>query len=209
MHNSPTIKATRDRFYIFKNKLQHFLNRQNSHERAADGDIKPFKMVSVPCGLMDDLLSLDFKNKMNIEIYGIDLDEQSLELASGNTLKYSTSLQSNNVDVKFIKANAWEINQNDHFFFMEPFDVLTSNGLNIYEKDDHQVVELYRQFRFLLKAGGILITSFIVPPTEWEVHSKEDAVKSKVIFADIIQVNWATYRTEELTRQQLNDAGRE
>ena len=89
----------------------------------------------------------------------------------------------------------------------DKYDIVTSNGLNIYVQDENQVIELYRQFRSILKVGGILITSFIVPPQEWRPSNPDDAIKSKVIFFEIIEFNTANYRTEDTKRKQLESVG--
>lgn len=132
---------------------------------------------------------------------GIDLDEKSLDLAR------EKSHQLNISNVEFIQNDAWEINNN------EQFDIITSNGLNIYEPDDDKVIALYRKFYSALKPEGILITSFLTPPptiskeSPWKNVNPQDALKQKVIFSDIIGVTWQAFRTEDTTRAQLETAG--
>ena len=202
LHNSPLCKATQQRYKFFKTHLQYYLNQY----KLDTNKNQPYRMVSVPSGLMDDLLSLDFTETTNVHLYGFDLDTKGIEKATENVLQYSSSLQRNNVQVSFTKSNAWELNSNEDII-KDKYDIVTSNGLNIYVHDENQVIELYRQFRSILKVGGILITSFIVPPQEWRPSNPDDAIKSKVIFFEIIEFNTANYRTEDTKRKQLESVG--
>lgn len=130
IHEAPTVKATQERFKIFNHQLQKHLKSN-------------MNLASIPCGLMDDLLRLDFSNVENIKLIGIDLDEHSLTLAHENAANLGK-----NVMTSFLKKDAWNLN------IQERYDVLTSNGLNIYEPDDQKVVALYRQFLFLYSPLG-------------------------------------------------------
>ena len=177
---SPVVLATRERFYIFQAQLQQHLFA-NAH------------FASVPCGIMKDLLGLDLTGIENVAFSGIDLDQQSLDLAATSAL--SKGLQK---ICHFHNADAWQLDG-----FTEHFDVLTSNGLNIYVKEDSIVTELYKELCKTLKPGGTLITSFLVPP---RLVSK-DAIKQRILFGTIIGVGWQNFRTEDLTRAQLTEAG--
>ncbi|MDP9196255.1 MAG: class I SAM-dependent methyltransferase [Pseudomonadota bacterium] len=86
------------------------------------------------------------------------------------------------------------------------YDAISSNGLNIYEPDDARVVQLYARFFRVLKPGGTLVTSFLVPPP-WPLANGEHLKKQKAVFADILQVQWQHFRTEDQTRKQLKNAG--
>lgn len=188
LDNSPLTLATRERFYIFREVIQNLLRKDMS-------------LASVPCGLMDDLLRLDFTNNKNIKLTGIDLDENSLSLAKDN----AKSLGVNNVN--FIKKDAWNIGLSNEF------DLIASNGLNIYEPDNNKVIDLYREFYKSLKPSGILITSFITPPptisndSTWKNFIPEDLIKQKALFNDIIESSWQAFRTEDETKSHLSDAG--
>lgn len=91
--------------------------------------------------------------------------------------------------------------------------MITSNGLNIYERDSNKVIELYKQFHNALKKSGYLITSFITPPpspnqdSNWKLLKPKDAAKQAAIFTDILQAGWQCYRTEEESKNQLQAAG--
>ena len=188
LNKAPAIKATSERFRIFNSQLQKHLRNG-------------IKIASIPCGLMDDLLCLNYKNLKDIKLAGIDLDQESLELAKENSKDYGIQ------NAEYIKKDAWNLNIN------EEYDILTSNGLNIYEQDFNKIIDLYKQFYKALKVGGILITSFLTPPpsleknSTWKNYDTEDALKQKAIFSDIIQAKWQTFQTEDQARLQLEKAG--
>lgn len=187
---APTVQATRERFHLF--------------QAAIETEIKPgMEVASLPCGLMADLLTL---KPVDARFVGLDLDEKSLELAADFAVEKNLESRS-----EFIQADAWNLDIEDRF------DVLTSNGLNIYERDDERVTELYRSFATALKPGGLLVTSFLTPPPplagpegcEW-IFPNIDPValeQQRLVFAEILDATWASYRSTQTTRQQLLAAG--
>lgn len=186
---APVVRATQERFSIFQNEVQKRL--------------KPnMKLASVPCGVMDDFLTLDYKDSPGVQILGIDLDQESLDLAKENAQNQGLLRQ-----CRFVKENAWALQHENEF------DLIVSNGLNIYEKDDHKVAELYRNFAKALKPGGMLITSFLTPPpafsedSPWQDVDMADLKKQKDILSEVVQVAWQTFRSEPQTIQQLEEAG--
>lgn len=191
MTKAPVFLATQQRFKIFRQELQ---------AQVRDG----VSMASLPCGLMDDLLELDWNGIQDFSLTGIDIDPMSLALAKENAATYNLSAH-----CQFVPADAWKLS------FENKFDVLTSNGLNIYEPDDEQVTALYAQFHKALKAGGTLVTSFVTPPPAMDPQSPwkldqinvADLAKQKLIFSEILAVNWQAFRTQEKTREQLTKAG--
>jgi SAM-dependent methyltransferase len=185
---APVVKATRERFWIFHEILESLLVRDVS-------------LASIPCGLMDDLLLLNTEPLEAVCLTGIDLDPDSLKLAEQNARMHQKA------GVSFLERDAWDLG------LCDAFHVITSNGLNIYEKSDERVVELYRQFHKALKPGGRLITSFLTPPpalsleSTWINYSTDDALKQKILFSEVIGVQWQTFRTETQTRAHLKAAG--
>lgn len=192
------ILSTRERFGIFKTQLQKYLNQ---------GNIK--KCASVPCGLMDDLLTLDVSNVSNFNFTGVDLDTNSLRLAR-------ESAKSKGLEKKceFIHSSAWKLSSTLSLDEEEKgedkkFDMLTSNGLNIYESNDDKVVDLYREFNYVLKVDGVLVTSALVHPPKLDYKDRNaiNIEKSFVIFSTIVGVGWSNFRSETKTRDQLSTAG--
>jgi trans-aconitate methyltransferase len=153
---------------------------------------------------MGELLLLDYGQHPDVTLVGIDLDQQALNGASelardrGLTKRLSLHLE-----------DAWTPQPN------ATVDVLTSNGLNIYEPDHVRVTALYRSFFDTLKPGGTLITSFLTPPpalsaeSPWnmaEVDSESLALQH-VMFVRVIEAKWSAFRTHAQTMVQLQDAG--
>lgn len=191
LNQSPVVLATQQRFTYFQKLLQ-----ENLHDNMT--------IASIPCGLMDDLLTLDYKQTSNIQLVGIDLDKEALSTAEDNAKKHHLEKQAS-----FRLCNAWQIE------YFQEFDMITSNGLNFYEADNEKVVALYKKFHAALKPNGLLITSFLTPPpslhpdSSWDMEkiNKEDLRIQKVLFTYILTVRFQAYRTEQQTKQQLIDAG--
>ncbi|GKW18016.1 hypothetical protein PEC301937_39650 [Pectobacterium carotovorum subsp. carotovorum] len=185
----PNVLATRERFGIFQRLLQELLRPDAV-------------MVSVPCGIMADLLLLDYTRHRDVKLIGIDLDKQALEeaykLASQQGLENQISL---------VLTDAWTID------LAAQADVITSNGLNVYEQDDDKVTELYRVFYSGLKPGGTLITSFMTPPptlsqdSPWINTDPKLLALQYVLFSRIIGATWTAFRTHQKTQSQLEQAG--
>ena len=188
IHNCPGILATQERFKIFNQQLTNCLRNDIS-------------IASIPCGLMDDLLLLN-DDFTNISRVGIDLDENSLNLAAASAYNKKKEKSSS-----FLHMNAW------HLHAHESYDVITSNGLNIYESNQDKVTELYRIFFNALKTNAVLITSFLTPPpslsneSTWKNINPDNLLKQKAIFNDILQVGWQSYQTEGDVRNKLSKVG--
>ena len=188
---SPIILATQERFQVFLNE-----NQKSVQEGA--------QLASIPCGLLGEFLYLDYSNIRDITLLGIDLDASALEhakeLAAKKKLTSFVSLQ---------QKDAWALHNNNQF------DLISSNGLTIYEPDDAKVVKLYKIFYDALKSTGRLVTSFMTPPPdtakdcEWIMSEiNQDALrKQKIIFSDILDVKFQCFRTSQQTRMQLEEAG--
>jgi SAM-dependent methyltransferase len=191
LNQAPTATATQQRFEIFKAEIQKKL-----HEGAS--------LASIPCGLMAELLDLDFSKTSHLSLTGIDLDPKAIEYAKQNAKKLHLSDQ-----CIFFQRDAWALN------IHAEFDLISSNGLSIYQPDDEQVAELYRNFFEALKPGGWLVTSFLTPPpapglkTEWklDVVNMQDTLLQKILFVDILDCKWQAFRSEETVKSLLNTAG--
>lgn len=187
LHKSPVVLATRERFYIFQKELMK-INSSNS------------VIASIPCGLMDDLISLDFSDYQGISLVGIDIDEDSIRLAKDNARNNGVS------SVSFMVRDAWDLDYDNSF------DIILSNGLNIYEKDEDKVLQLYKGFHKSMKPGSYLITSFLTPPptidekSPWQNYDVIDIVQQKAIFSDIIGTKWQNFMTEDRFRRVMKEA---
>ncbi len=185
---APSVLATRQRFHIFQSLLQKNIQSNTV-------------TCSVPCGVMADLLTLDLPEAVeNVRFIGIDLDKASLDLARDMAINTGKMQY-----CQFFKENAWELGANHP----AEFDLITTNGLNIYEADDNKVTDLYKALRAALKPNGKLIGSALSIPQEWDM-SKIDTNAldlQRAIFIQILQATWSHFRSTSQTTQQLNTAG--
>lgn len=185
LNKSPQFLSTQERFVIF----QKFLRDQ----------IKPnMTVASIPCGLMDEILTLRVEKIEHVEVVGIDVDHESLEHAVWNYQTLSATPTYNNFTLKTEQKDAFNLESENRF------DIITSNGLNIYVEDDDRVIELYKEFYKALKPDGILLTSHVVyPPHEFD---DEDFEYANTIFYEILNCNWKS-RSVEACVSQLFAAG--
>lgn len=191
LDRAPIIVATQQRFEIFLQENQKAV-KNNA------------KIACIPSGMMGELLYLNFENIDTIQLIGIDYDK--------NTLKDAESLAEKQKLLpwcEFRQADAWEMDSHHEF------DLISSNGLNIYEPNDDRVTRLYQIFYDALKKGGKLVTSFLTPPPalsescEWDMNAinQEDVLKQKIIFSDILEAKWQCFRTSQQTQKQLEAVG--
>ena len=140
IRKAPTVIATRERFYIFQHQVKSIV------ESKIDST-QEINIASVPCGLLDDLLTIDFHNDVNVRFTAIDLDDLSLNIVKLNALHHNKTEQT-----QTLKRDAWNLKLNNNF------DIILSNGLSIYEKDASRLIDLYKEFYKSLKKDGKLIT---------------------------------------------------
>jgi len=111
------------------------------------------------------------------------------------------------ISANFYCEDAWKLSLNSQF------DIIASNGLNIYEPNDQKVEDLYRKFYQSLKSNGILITSFATPPpalsknSTWKNYNPDDVIKQKALLMDIIGAKFQTFRTEKQEKELLERVG--
>lgn len=191
IYDSPIAHATRTRFQNFKEIIQNEMREGNV-------------MASIPCGTMSDLLDLGYSNYYDFQLVGIDLDPTSIKIAKDRAEKLGLGEH-----CSFSERDAWSLE------VVNMFDLIASNGLNFYEKNDERVINLYREFFQALKSGGVLVTSIFTPPpvlsnkSSWmmEKINLKNLLKQKMLFSDVLQAKFQTYRTEEETRLQLEEVG--
>lgn len=191
LERSPLCKALQERVNHFQSAIQSELKEGGSY-------------ASIPCGLMGDFLLLDYSHLRQFTLMGIDLDPESI--AAAQQLAEEKGLASH---AQFETSEAWGWKQK------EKYDLISSNGLNFYEPKDERVIELYRIFHGALKPNGLLVTSFLTPPPnlvhrcEWKLDriSMEDILIQKIIFVDLLEARWQSFRSTDQTRSQLQQAG--
>lgn len=188
----PIVQANQERFFISQKLLQGLLKDS-------------IRIASLPCGLMDELLGLNFRNLKDFTLTGIDLDTESLSMAKENS-------EANNLtnECSFIEKDAFKLN------IYDDFDVISCNGLNIYEADVKKNIQLYTNIFNALKADGVLITSFVTIPihkcenSEWDISQicERDLRLQKILLSEIIDIRWkAAYSDESSMKKILKSSG--
>ena len=187
LERSPGIVASQQRFDVCQRLLT---------ENIKDN----MKVCSLPCGLMDDLLTLEIANRNNVKFVGIDIDENSVKTAT----EFAKSLNLENKCIFYI-MDAWKME------FKQEFDILTSNMLVQYVEDEALIVKFYKLVFDALKNDGVLIISCLLSPSsvDWTQTKcdMKDVKLSTAVFYDICQVKWSNYILREKMIQQLKDVG--
>lgn len=191
LNEAPTVLGTQQRY-------QHFLDQNQQAVR--EGAV----LACIPCGLMGELLYLDYSNVRNFRLVGIDIDKDAL--AGAKALAQMLKLDQN---VELLQKDAWNLDSRNDF------DLISSNGLNIYEPDNDKLIELYRQFYLALKAGGKLVTSFLTYPPfdkekcEWDITKIDSSavLLEQIIFYDVLNGKWQCFRTSSEIHQELTSVG--
>lgn len=179
----PIFLATQERFRIFRDLTQPLLSPGMS-------------LASLPAGLMDDLLSLDYSTTPGVKLTAIDLDPDTLREAEENYRRLKPP-----VEASFERRDAWQLSSS------ERWDLLTSNGLNIYVQDDDLCTDFYRNVAAALKPDGVFVVSFITPPEQWTPKASQDLDYQRFLFKEVVPVKWSCVRDESKTREQLRTAG--
>jgi len=192
LEKSPVALATRERFNIFQELLAKHIKSNST-------------VCSVPCGMMADLLTLNLSAQIQeVRFVGIDIDKAVFDLAKDLSKQLRVDHRCD-----FFYKDAWNLD------FENEFDIITTNGLNIYEKEDSRVVALYRGFYNALKVNGKLICSALTCPPMEEKESEYDlsqidkanSLATAEIFRTILEATWANFRSSEKTCSQLKEAG--
>ena len=183
LNRCPIFLATQERFRIFRDLTQSLLRSGMS-------------LASLPAGLMDDLLTLDYSKTTGVELTAIDLDPDTLLEAETNYRRLDPP-----VKACFERRDAWQLSSS------ERWDLLTSNGLNIYVQDDDRCTDFYRNVAAALKPDGFFVVSFITPPDQWRPTEAGDLDRQRFLFKEVVPVKWSCVRDEAKTCQQLETAG--
>ena len=184
-NRSLIVLAHRERVSIFQKLIQ---------ERIKEGIV----LASIPCGVMRDLLTLNFASISNFRIVGLDIDKESLDLAKNLANERGIT----NVD--FFQQDAWQMKN------LNEFDVIASSGLNVYESNSKKLLDLYSKFFTALKPGGSLVISVLTYPpgeskkTDWKLDGilSKDLLMENILYRDILGLHWRNFRSiDELDRE--------
>lgn len=190
LNECPIIVAHQERFKIFQKLTQNLLKDH-------------ITLASIPCGLMRDLITLDFSSITHFELLGIDIDPESLFLAK------QLARQKGIVNIRLIQKNAWDL------AMQQEIDVITSSGLNVYEPDRQKVLDLYKQLFIALRPGGHLIISALTYPpeeekeTDWDTTniSQDTLLLDRIIHRDILNITWRNFRTSSELEEEFKQVG--
>lgn len=155
------------------------------------------QLASLPCGYMSDLLDLDFSGLAYFELTGIDISREAIEVAQRRAEAKGLELRT-----ELLLRDAWYVD------IKEQFGLLASNGFALYIKERGRVEDFYRICYRALKPGGLLVTSFLTPPSEWD-HSAIDGEKmafQKLLVVDIAQCGLFPWPEREF-REMLQRVG--
>jgi ubiquinone/menaquinone biosynthesis C-methylase UbiE len=185
LNRSLVTVASQNRFALFQDLTQKALRDDMT-------------LVSIPCGVMRDLLTLDFSDISNFKLIGMDIDAESLSCAENLAQQLGLSQHA-----ELHQGNAWQLE------IHSSWNLITSSGLNVYEPDRTKVLELYRRFCQALKPGGLLITAILTDPSEWDLNNipQEDLLLEKILYEDILDLKWRNYRKHEEIEKELKEAG--
>ena len=191
LERAPATLAMRESFAISKQIVQQNLK---------DGIV----IASIPCGVMTNVLTLDYSSIKEMRLVGIDLDFEALVYA--NQLAEDMKLGH---EIEFFQFDAWKIDSESEY------DIISSHGLNLYLDQESELIELYERLNRSLKSGGLLISSFLTPSpnrsadSPWimsEINEK-DLHLQKVMVSDVARVKWRHYYTFDQVASQLKNAG--
>ena len=191
LEKAPSILASRESFYISQAIMQE--NLRNG-----------ITIASLPCGVMANVLTLDFSKIDKIRLVGIDLDFEVLVYA--NQLAEERKLQSH---LELLQHDAWKLEIDSKY------DMISSHGLNLYLNDEEELISLYTKCCAALKPGGLYISSFLTPSpfdskeSPWDMTkvNEEDLRYQRVIFSDVAKVKWRHFYNYDQVADQLTKAG--
>ncbi|MCA0404005.1 MAG: class I SAM-dependent methyltransferase [Proteobacteria bacterium] len=197
LEESPVIQATRERFGHFQNQMLAFLeNTQQTN----------ITIASMPGGMAADLLTLEDKlplKKQNFKFVNIDLDGAVFSLSKALAKQLDSK-----IPLECRQEDGWDLKAENEF------DLIASNGLNIYEPNQEKIIALYKNLLKTLKPGGALITSALTPPSisekcEWRMENIDlkALARQASIFAKILQAPWANFCTTNEMVSLLEKAG--
>lgn len=189
-NRSLIVLAHRERVCIFQNLLQ---------KKIKEG----VTLASIPCGVMRDLLTLNFSSIANFRLVGLDIDKESLDFAKNLARENGIT----NLDV--IQHDAWQMTARNEF------DVIASSGLNVYEPNPQKILELYKKFFIALKPGGSLIISILTYPpgeskkTDWILEDipPENLLMENILWKDILGLHWRNFRSVDELDKEFKEVG--
>lgn len=199
LEEAPVFLATRERFGHFQSVMRQVIEK-SCHET------QPIKMASIPGGMAADLLTLDPTvdlKRCQLQFVNIDLDEAVFSLSQNLAKQLDCK-----IPLECHHEDAWGLSAKDEF------ELVASNGLNVYVPEREKVIALYESLLKTLKPGGTLVTSALTPPPnnakcEWNMKNIDQAALARQagIFAQILQATWSNFCTTDEMTERLTEAG--
>lgn len=195
---APVILATRERFGHFQSIMHRIIEECHNNQ--------PIKIASIPGGMAADLLTLAPVSNLQqgqLQFVNIELDEAVFPLSRNLAKRLNC-----NVPLECRHEDAWTLSAQNEF------QVICSNGLNIYVPERKKVIALYTSLLKALKPGGTLITSALTPPLsqancEWNMEQIDliALARQAEIFSQILQAKWSNFCTTQEMLGRLTEAG--
>lgn len=191
LNHFPLINAIQQRHRIVLAQLQQRVQNNT-------------RLLSLPCGLMEELAYLEYKHIEQIELVGVDRDDKALEQARGicqaRRIYPFTALYN---------QDPWQLEK------LGKFDAISSHSLILYEPNKTKIASFYQQCYNSLNKNGLFITSFLTPPPdldmecEWDFRYLEAKYlrKQKILFSEVLQTKWQAYQKSVHLRDLLSQAG--
>ncbi len=186
---APSALATRERFGIFR-EVYRFLIDNGLVQAGAT-------WASIPGGRARDLIEADLSRAEPRMIVALDKDPDAVRAADD-----LARARERNLFFAF-KNDALTMN------VVNQYDVVTSNGLNIY-LDDEQVGQFNRNLFNAVRPGGYVVLSHLTPRDEWDEAGLDlNAVGlQQVLFGQVAQAKWVPHaRSIQTVVAQLEAAG--
>jgi SAM-dependent methyltransferase len=161
-------------------------------------------ILSVPCGIMAALSTLDFSKLSQFRLYGVDIDQEVIKRAKVFSEKNGVGKHT-----EFACKDAWNLNLENQF------DLALTMGLNVFIEDSKKVIALYKSLHTTLKKGGKVLVSFMTPysfrdpNTERDLSSLDPAAVrlQRMVVTEIVQSRVVNFCSSSQIRDQLHTAG--
>jgi SAM-dependent methyltransferase len=138
-------ESFRSRFFMARDELSRFFQERSADELSLD-------VLSVPCGIPRDFIAAVEKFRAaggvtgGVRFHAVDLDLDVLRQAKTFAREHGIALTTYHGDAM------------DPGVYAGEFDFITSTGLGEF-LDDEQLVSLYALFCWILRPGGVMVTS--------------------------------------------------
>ena len=161
-------------------------------------------IAASPCGVMGDMLTLDYGTLKNFQLFGIDSDFESLSTAASWAIENNLSTV-----ITLIQADTASLDVS------KEYHVMVHQGWNVQEKGQASLEEKFSCCFKALKPGGVFVTSFLTPSPDQSKGStwNMDVIDPKmlrlqnILFSEIIHAPEEVPETLETISETLKKVG--